>query len=180
MATVIYTNGESEELNAGSLFYIGVGPSLEFKDSPWSVQALVGHHLDSVTATNGSMRFTLNTVDGQVFYRIGNHRLGAGLVTHFSPKYKISIDNGGSETGKFDTAQGASVEYNWLPVGKQFGLLDRKVRVSGALSCCRCRRSARLSGIKNPGIPGFFHSAMSSRRSIRSMRSASRSYRPCC
>lgn len=129
LAKVVYSNGDSEKLSAGSLLYFGLGPSLEFANSPLSLQLLLGMHIDDVTATNGSMSFRRNTLDAQAFYRLGDHRLGIGLVQHMSPTYKMKFDGLGQESGKFDDAQGMSVEYNWLPADSRFGVSLRLVRI---------------------------------------------------
>jgi hypothetical protein len=129
LATVYYTNGDSEELTAGGLFYLGIGPSIEFKDSPLSVQMLIGHHADSVNADGGELEFSRNTLDTQVFYRAGDHRFGAGLVNHFNAEYQQTGFYSPSITGDFKNATGVSLEYNWMPVGSHFGVSVRGVKI---------------------------------------------------
>jgi hypothetical protein len=130
VATVQYTNGNSTDIKAGGLYYIGGGLSLEFTGTPWSVQGLLGYHADSATASNGDVSFKRTTFDGQAFYRFGNNRIGLGLVRHMSPQYKANIDYQPPVTVDFNTATGVSLEYNWLPPGSKFGLSVRAVHIS--------------------------------------------------
>lgn len=129
LATVTYTDGSTADLKAGGLFYIAGGPSLEFADSPWSTQVLVGRHMDSVTATNGELSFERNTLEWQVFNRIGAHRLGLGYVKHSSPEYSQSGAVVFPMDVTFKDATGVSFEYNYLPVGSKFGASVRAVKI---------------------------------------------------
>lgn len=129
LAEVTFTNGDTEKLKAGGLFYFAAGPSLEFANSPWSVQALIGRHLDSVTATNGELSFERNTLELQVFRRAGAHRFGLGYVKHLSPEYQESGAITTPLTVGFKDATGLSLEYNLLPVGSKVGFSVRAVKI---------------------------------------------------
>lgn len=129
LAEVTYTNGDSEKIKAGGLFYIAAGPSIEFANSPWSVQALFGRHFDSVSADNAELSFERNTAELQVFNRIGVHRLGLGYVKHLSPEYEQSGSFVMPGTAQFADANGLSVEYNWMPLGSKVGLSVRAVKI---------------------------------------------------
>lgn len=129
LAEATFTNGDSEKLKAGGLFYFAVGPSIEFANSPWSVQALFGRHLDSITATNAELTFERNTMELQVFHRAGPHRLGLGYVKHLSPEYQESGAFILPSTVQFKDATGLSLEYNWMPVGSKVGLSLRAVKI---------------------------------------------------
>lgn len=130
LAKIHYTNGSDSEVKAGGLFYIAAGPGLEFTGSPWSVQLLVGHHRVDSAASNGDIAFTRNTLDLQGFYRIGDHRIGLGLLRHFSPEYSQSGFGQPDTTVKFSDAGGISLEYNWLPPGSKFGISGRAAKIS--------------------------------------------------
>lgn len=129
LAEVTYTNGDSEKIKAGGMFYFAAGPSLEFANSPWSVQALLGRHFDSVSADNAELSFERNTLELQVFNRIGAHRLGLGYVKHLSPEYEQSGSFVTPGTAQFADANGLSFEYNWMPVGSKVGLSARAVKI---------------------------------------------------
>ena len=129
LAKIHYTNGSDSEVKAGGLFYFAIGPSLEFTGTPWSVQLLAGHHRADSAASNGDIAFTRNTLELQGFYRIGDHRIGAGLLRHFSPEYSQSGFGQPDSTVKFGDAGGISLEYNWLPPGSRFGLSARAARI---------------------------------------------------
>lgn len=133
LAEVIYTDGSSAKIKSGGLIYFGAGPSMEFKNTPWSVQALLGRHFDSVSADNGELSFGRNTLDAQVFYRVGNHRLGFGMVKHSDVEYEQSGFAEPPVTGRFSDARGMALEYNLLPVGSNFGLSLRAVRIDYTL-----------------------------------------------
>jgi hypothetical protein len=129
LAEVFYLNGDSEKIKSGGLMYAGVGPSVEFKGTPWALQALIGHHFDTVHADNGDLHFRRNTLDTQLFYRVGDHRLGVGLVNHFGVELEVSGFGQPGITGEFDNATGAALEYNWLPVGSKVGVSLRAVKI---------------------------------------------------
>lgn len=129
LAEATFTNGDSEKLKAGGLFYFAAGPSIEFANSPWSAQALFGRHFDSVTASNAELTFERNTMELQVFHRTGAHRIGLGYVKHLSPEYQQSGDILFPLTVQFKDATGMSLEYNLLPVGSKVGFSLRAVKI---------------------------------------------------
>lgn len=118
IATVRFSNGHEEKITAGGLMYIAAGLGVDIPHSNWSAQILGGYHFNGSTASNGDLTFDRNTLDEQLFYRFGggNHRIGGGLVQHFSPEFSAHIDGLPDQNTTFDDAKGYSVEYNWLPV----------------------------------------------------------------
>ncbi|MDF3030626.1 MAG: hypothetical protein K0R03_1184 [Moraxellaceae bacterium] len=134
LAEVYYTDGSSEKIKGGGLIYLGIGPSFEFKETPWSAQILIGRHFDDISAENATVEFTRNTLEAQVFYRSGDHRFGFGLVKHSSVEYESSGAVVTSTVAEFDDARGASLEYNWLPVGSKFGVSLRAVQIDYELA----------------------------------------------
>ena len=111
LQTVQLTHGRTEHIYAGGLLYLGVGPSVEFTGTPFSVQTLLGYHVDSSSATNVDVKFERITLDTLGFYRVGNNRFGAGMTNHFSPEYS------------------QSTFYDYQPVGKDFGFALRAVSI---------------------------------------------------
>lgn len=124
LATVQYTNGNSSDVTAGGTVYIAAGGALDFKDTPLSLRVMGGYHVDKAAAQNGDVTFDRTTLDAQAFYRIGNHRIGGGLVQHYSPKYQDDFDGISAE---FKDATGTSIEYNYLPEGSKVGFSLRAV-----------------------------------------------------
>lgn len=129
LAEATFTNGDTEKLKAGGLFYFAGGPSLEFANSPWSLQLLLGRHFDSVTAENGELTFERNTMELQLFHRVGAHRFGLGYVNHKNPEYQQSGDIVFPLTVEFKDATGLSLEYNLMPVGSKVGFSLRAVKI---------------------------------------------------
>jgi hypothetical protein len=129
LAKIHYANGEDSEVKAGGLFYLAAGAGLEFTGTPWSLQLLLGHHRADSAASNGDIAFTRNTVDLQGFYRIGDHRIGLGLMRHLAPEYTQSGFSQPDSTVKFHDAGGISLEYNWLPPASKFGISARAAHI---------------------------------------------------
>jgi hypothetical protein len=138
LAKIKYDSGRTENITAGGLVYLGAGPSLEFKGTPWSVQALLGYHVDdnSANESGAHFKFDRTTLDVLGFYRVGNHRLGAGVYHAMSPAFTHNtfFDTSGNyypaETVKFDDANGLALEYNYLPPASKFGVSARAVSIS--------------------------------------------------
>ena len=78
VARVVYNDGDSEKVRAGGLIHFMTGVEMGF--SPLvSAQALIGYHVDGVTASNGDVKFDRYPVEFLGHYRLTDtFRLGGG------------------------------------------------------------------------------------------------------
>jgi len=87
LATVRFTTGEKEEIDAGTGFSIegGVEFDTDATLTNWKTQLLVGYKGNSIDASNASIDITRVTLTALELYDFGSIRLGAGLTYHISP-----------------------------------------------------------------------------------------------
>lgn len=115
-------NTIDEDLRGGDLITFAAGLVTYLPRREWSFQTTIGYHLDEVSADNGDIRFERYPLEFIPFYNSGNHRVGAGLSYHLSPKLNLK-DIGGPKVA-FDNALGWLVEYDYSFVGwSKSGLL---------------------------------------------------------
>lgn len=78
VARVVYDNGDSDKVRAGGLIAFTTGVEMQF--SPLvSAQALIGYHVDGVTASNGDVKFDRFPAEFLGHYRLtDNFRIGGG------------------------------------------------------------------------------------------------------
>jgi hypothetical protein len=113
LASVSFTDGTTKSLNAGGLFYFKAGADWQFQPR-WSFQGTFGIHGDSVNASNGSLKFQRNFMEGLFhFDTTRTQRLGFGLRKTSSARFTSS---GAASVGDidFDSKAGVVVEYEWF------------------------------------------------------------------
>jgi hypothetical protein len=87
LATVTYTNGDTQDIRSGGLVHYFVG--MDVRAAPHvSVQATVGYHVDSSAgASNGSVRFTRVPIEVLGYFHVNESiRLGGGVRLVNSPE----------------------------------------------------------------------------------------------
>jgi hypothetical protein len=115
LATVRFTNGETDKIQAGGLVHLSAGVLWAPVEMPLSVQLMAGYHVDDVSASNGDLRFTRYPIEALVFYNgIKDWRFGAGARHASSPRLKTDLGGVTSQT-EFKNANGFIAE-----VGYQF------------------------------------------------------------
>ncbi len=88
LASVNYTNGDSQDITAGGLVQLYGGVEFHEQGSPFAVQATVGYHVDSTHARNGREQFTRWPIEAIGLYNVTpKFRLGAGVRYASSPKF---------------------------------------------------------------------------------------------
>lgn len=87
LATVTYTNGDTQDIRSGGLVHYFAG--VDVRAAPFlSVQATVGYHVDtSAGASNGSVRFTRVPIEVLGYFHVNDAlRLGGGVRLVNSPE----------------------------------------------------------------------------------------------
>ena len=87
LATVTYTNGDTQDIRSGGLVHYFAG--VDVRAAPHvSVQATVGYHVDTSSgASNGSVRFTRVPVEVLGYFHVSDAiRLGGGVRLVNSPE----------------------------------------------------------------------------------------------
>lgn len=121
LATVFFSGGGSEDIKAGSGIYLNGGFMHSFADSPFDLQMTLGYFIENTSATNTQARFSRYPLDAMAFYRNGEHRIGAGLTYHMSPK--LDLDQlGGTVT--FENTNGFVLEYGYNWFGVRYTAID--------------------------------------------------------
>lgn len=113
LASASFTDGSSKSIKAGGLFYFKAGVDWQFQPR-WSFQGSLGIHGDSVNATNGSLKFQRNFMEGLFhFDTTRTQRFGCGLRKTSSARFTSS---GAANVGgiDFDSKAGLVVEYEWF------------------------------------------------------------------
>lgn len=110
LATATFTNGDSKSIKAGELFQIGLGALYQFDTMPLALSLTANYHFDSVTASNGDMKFKRYPIEMLAYYSgMEKFRVGAGMRMVQSPEITLSM-NGVSQTYKYDNATGFVLE----------------------------------------------------------------------
>lgn len=106
LATVRFTDGDTDNIKAGGLAHFAAGVLWQPGDVPMSIQVTFGYHLDDVSARNGDLRFSRYPLEGLAFYNgVPNWRFGLGLRYVNSPRLKTDLGGVTSQT-KFRNATG--------------------------------------------------------------------------
>jgi hypothetical protein len=134
LATVVYTDGSSDNIKAGGLVHLFGGA--EFRVGPqFTLQATVGYHLDETTgASDGSLRFSRYPIELLGHYEVApNFRFGGGARFVNNAK----IDSRGVLSGarvEFDSTVGAVIEGEYLVtpnIGLKVRYVSEKYKVNG-------------------------------------------------
>jgi len=112
LATVRFTDGTTQSVNAGGLVQISAGLLWVPGVTPYQLQATVGYQVDRVGARNGDVRFTRYPVEVIGYYTgVPNWRFGVGARFVNSPR--LSANVGGSDEVRFKDTNGGLLEVGW-------------------------------------------------------------------
>jgi hypothetical protein len=123
LATVSFTDGESQDIKAGQGIQLGVGGYFRPKPTvPFELQGIVGYKFVTTAATNADIRVTRTVLQFNAVYRhASDWYLGAGLEHHLGPK----LDGDGFfEDIEFDDATGFTVEIGWRWLGLHYTTME--------------------------------------------------------
>lgn len=141
LATIIFTDGSSQTIKAGSGLALNLGLVHDFGGTSFALQSTIGYLVENTSAANTNARFSRYPVEVTGFWRQADHRFGAGLVNHFSPT--LDLDNLGG-TLDFDRASGFVIEYGYRMFSMRYTSIEYSV-------------SGYSGGIDGSGI-GIFYS----------------------
>lgn len=116
--TANYSNGDSEDINAGELIQFGIGVQWNATNSPLALAFSINYHGDTANAANGEADFKRYPLEAIAYYRTANSwRFGLGVRYVLSPTASFLIDGGTDEELTFDDAVGAVAEigYGFTP-----------------------------------------------------------------
>jgi hypothetical protein len=121
LATATFSDGSSSSIRAGGLVQLGAGVLWQPVDGSVAVQSTFNYHIDDVSASNGSLRFTRYPLEVLGFYTgLQGWRFGAGPRFVFAPRLKVNVPGDDSKI-TFDDTIGAVAEvgyrfdnYMWL------------------------------------------------------------------
>lgn len=112
LATAVYTNGDTKNIKAGSIFQFGMGGLWQMQDTPIAIQLTANYHFDGASGSNGSLKFTRYPIEGLLYYTgIERVHLGAGVRYVLSPSYKDNV--GISYTVNFENTTGLVGEFGY-------------------------------------------------------------------
>ena len=125
LATVTYTNGNTQDIKAGGLVMLYGGVETRIGELV-RLQATFGYHIDDTNASNGRVRFSRYPLDVLAYYPLSDKvRLGAGAQFVNNPKLKGSgVASGVNQ--EYDSTVGFVVEGEYL-FTPMFGLKLRGV-----------------------------------------------------
>ena len=123
LATVSFTNGDSQDVKAGQGIVVSGG--LHFRpvaSSPFDVQALVGYKYVTTAASNADIKVTRVVMQLLGDYQFSNGMyLGGGLVRHTGTE----LDGDGFFRDiEFDDAAGFTVQTGWRWVGLHYTRIE--------------------------------------------------------
>ena len=127
VARVVYNNGDSDKVRAGGLVAFTTGVEMTF--SPLvSTQALIGYHVDGVTASNGDVKFDRYPAELLGHFRLTDtFRVGGGA--RYTAKARTRSSGAASGTvpsENFKPAWGTVVEGEFT-IGRNLGIKLRYV-----------------------------------------------------
>lgn len=111
VATVLFTNGEEQDVKAGQGLGVDAGVYYRFAGAPFSLRGTVGFKYVTTQAENADInmrRVPLQLVGS--YHLDGGARMGLGLVRHNGVKFDA---DGIGEDIEFDDATGYTVEIGW-------------------------------------------------------------------
>ncbi|HEY6124049.1 MAG TPA: outer membrane beta-barrel protein [Steroidobacteraceae bacterium] len=123
LATLSFTNGESQNVKAGQGVAFGIGGYFRPVESvPFELQGILGYKVVLTAADNADIKVTRTTLQLNGIYRFASHwYVGAGYVQHMSPE----LDGDGFfEDIEFDDANGFNAEIGWKWVGLHYTSMD--------------------------------------------------------
>jgi hypothetical protein len=123
LATLSFTNGESQNVKAGQGVAFGFGGYFRPVESvPFELQGILGYKVVFTAADNADIKVTRATLQFNGIYRFANDwYIGAGYAQHMSPE----LDGDGFfEDIEFDDATGFNAEIGWKWIGLHYTSMD--------------------------------------------------------
>ena len=123
LATVAFTNGESQHVKAGQGVSFGVGGYFRpVESAPFELQAILGYKVVFTAADNADIKVTRSTFQLNGIYRFANDwYAGGGLTHHMGPELN---GDGFFEDIEFDDATGFTAEFGWRWIGLHYTKMD--------------------------------------------------------
>jgi hypothetical protein len=113
LVTVEFDDGSSSDVRSGGLVTFYGGVEYRFDDT-FSLQTTIGYHVDSVSAENGSVRFSRYPVELLGHVHVSpSVRIGGGLRKALNPKISGSGFAAGTAT-EFDSNTGGVIEVEYM------------------------------------------------------------------
>jgi len=123
LATVAFTNGESQNVKAGQGVAFGLGGYFRpIESSPFELQGILGYKVVFTAADNADIKVTRTMLQLNGIYRFANNwYAGGGYTMHMSPE----LDGDGFfEDVEFDDASGFTAEVGWKWVGLHYTKME--------------------------------------------------------
>lgn len=123
IATLSFTDGDTQDVKAGQGIGIGIGGWFRPVASvPFELQGALGYKVVFTAAENADIKMTRSTLQLNGIYRFANDwYAGAGFVQHMSPE----LDGDGFfEDVEFDDANGFNVEVGWRWVALHYTKME--------------------------------------------------------
>ena len=119
VATLAFTNGDTQNVKAGQGLGLGIGGWFRPVESvPFELQGILGYKVVFTAADNADIQMTRTTLQLNGIYRFANDwYAGGGYTMHMSPE----LDGDGFfEDLEFDDANGITVEFGWKWIGLHY------------------------------------------------------------
>lgn len=111
VATVLFTNGDTQDVKAGQGLGVDAGVYYRFAESPFSVRGTVGFKFVTTQAENADINMRRIPLQLIGSYHLDNGaRMGVGVVRHNGVKF--DADGIGTNID-FDDATGYTIELGW-------------------------------------------------------------------
>ena len=123
VATLSFTNGDTQNIKAGQGVAFGVGGYFRpIESSPFELQGILGYKVVFNASDNADIKVTRTTLQLNGIYRFANDwYAGGGYTMHMSPE----LDGDGFfEDVQFDDASGFTVEFGWKWIGLHYTAMD--------------------------------------------------------
>jgi len=123
VATLEFTDGDSQDVKAGQGLGVGIGGWFRPAASvPFELHALIGYKVVFTAAENADIMMTRSTLQLSGVYRfVNNWYVGAGYVQHMSPE----LDGDGFfEDFEWDNASGFNAEVGWKWVSLHYTKIE--------------------------------------------------------
>ena len=123
VATLAFTNGDTQNVKAGQGLGLGIGGYFRPVESvPFELQGILGYKVVWTAADNADIKMTRTTLQLNGIYRFANDwYAGGGYTMHMSPE----LDGDGFfEDFEFDDANGFTVEFGWKWIGLHYTKIE--------------------------------------------------------
>jgi hypothetical protein len=120
VGTIIFVSGSQQDIETGNGITAGGGLIHRITDS-FGTKYTAGYKVSFSAASNADVMKSVLPIEILPYYRRGDHRFGAGLSHHFSPKIDWDWI---APTTNFDDATGVVVEYAWKRLSFSYTDMD--------------------------------------------------------